>query len=495
MAGSNWKSVPGFDRESEKYVTLDLDAWIKQNGIREEGERQGKLDQPPSDADGLDETESNILAWVNHRADTCRTDVTNHLVDLARDLATNDIDENLAPKAKYIAAQAGRATLEIDDVFSRHRAQLARSRISVMRAVRDMREFRDRAKLGNRDPDYEQRRSALWVILGCFIIEVALNASLLMEVNAFGLVGAAFQMALISAVNIFIFGFAMGELLRRTHHVSPGRKAVAALAMVLLVPLVVVFNLAVGHFRDSMEAILTDPTADVFAVGTDALVRFANSPFGLDSFQSAMLAFVGFLFYCVASWKWLGRDDVYPEYGSRHRRFTTVLDEYDTVCTKARKDLTDTYGRLQSHLDDEYHQMRLISPKAFEVRARAKNIVTDFTTHLNQYNHHVNFLMAAYRTANRNVRTEPWPPHFDTSERIDEALLKPPSFAPPPEADLTQVFDSLDAATSTLQRKYEEASQGIPTLDKLLHPEEAERSITPPPTNGVLEHGGSRRSG
>ena len=492
MAVSNWTSVPGFDRQTEKYITLDLNAWIKQNGIKEQGERQGKLNQPPPDTVGLDETESNIVAWVNHRAGTCRTDVSHHLVDLARDLATADIDENLDPKAERIATQAAGAALEIEDVFDGHHDRIARSRNSVQRAVADMHDFRLRAKLANRDPDYEHRRSALWVIVACFVIEVALNASLLMEVNAFGLVGAAFQMALISAINIFIFGFAMGELVRQAHHVSPGRKIAATLAMVTLIALAVVFNLAVGHFRDSMEAILTDPTADVFAVGADALVRFATGPIGLDSFQSAMLAFVGFLFFCVASWKWLGRDDVYPQYGSRHRRFTRVLDEYDALCTQARTELKRTYDRLQSRLEDDHHQMSLISPKAFEVRARAKNIVTDYATHLNQYNHHLDFLMAAYRTANRNARTEPCPPHFETTERVDAALLEPPSFAPPPEADLTRVFASLDAATSALQRKYEEARRGIPTIDELLHPEVAEPSAMNAPAKGVLERDGRR---
>jgi len=374
---NDWASIPGFDREKEQYVTLDLNNWVVQNGIKDEGERQGTGNQPPQGADSLDETEAKIVAWVNHRAETCRMDATNHLGDLERELATADIDPNLAPKAQEIARQSRQAEMSVDDVLVRHRDRLTRQRDAVKRSTADFDEFRRKANLGNRDPDYEQRKTAVWVIIGCFVVEVALNASLLMEVNAFGLVGAAFQMALISAINIFVLGFAMGELLRQAHHVSIGRRMVAWPAMALLVALALMFNLAVGHFRDSMEAVLTDPAADVFTIGADALDRFAANPPDLESFQSAMLALVGFLFFCVASWKWLRRDDSYPQYGRRYRRRESVLDAYSEVCGAARRELKDTYDRLKSALDDEYHQLTMICPKAFEVYARARKIIDD----------------------------------------------------------------------------------------------------------------------
>ena len=491
MAGKNWDDVPGFDRKREQYVRLDLNAWIAQNRIEEEGERQGKLNQPPGDANDLDATESNIVAWVNSRARACRTDVTNHLADLERDLATADIDENLEAHAQHIATEARDAALAIANVARTHRNQLAQSRSLVERAAADMREFRIRARLGNRLPDYEHRSSALWVIISCFAVEVALNAGLLMEVNAFGLVGAALQMAIISAVNIFVFGLAMGGLVRQLHDVALGRKAAAVLAIGLLIPLALVFNLAVGHFRDSMEAILTDPAADVFAVGTDALGQFAANPIGLDSFQSWMLAFVGFLFFCVASWKWLDRDDVYPGYGARDRRFQAVQERFKADSEKAHTALRNTYDQAKSQLDDQYHQVLSIAPKTVDVQARARKIVADYRTHLDQYNLDVAFLLAAYRTANRNVRTEPCPAHFDARQQVHAAILETPSFEPPTGKDLSRVFDSLDGATSTLQAKYDEAIASIPTLDELL-----QRGAEPSaPAIAVPDPAGGGRSG
>ena len=259
------------------------------------------------------------------------------------------------------------------------------------------------------------------------------------------------------------------ELLRQAHHVSLGRRAFAWPAIGSLVVVAVLFNLAIGHFRDSMEAVLTDPAADVFMIGADALDRFAASALGLDSFQSALLAFVGFLFFCIASWKWLHRDDTYPQYGRRHRQLEMVLDGYSQWRAGVRNELADTYRRHQSALDDEYHQLTMICPKVFEVRARAKRIVDDYTLHLSQYDHHLEFLLATYPTANLSARTEPGPAHFDALEHVDKDLLQPPSFAPPPESDLTYVFESVEQATSELQRKYAEAMRRFPTLEELRH--------------------------
>ncbi len=481
---SDWAYIPGFDREKEQYVKLDLGTWIKRNAIKDEGARQGKGNQPPRHADNLDETEAKILDWVNDRAKTCRNDVTNHLGDLERELATTDIDPNLEPKAKNIASRAKAAVLEIDEVVDRHRDHLPRQTEAVLQAKSDYDEFRRDAELRNRPADYGQRGSAIWVIVGCFVVEVVLNASLLMEVNAFGLVGAAFQMALISAVNIFVFGFAMGELLRQAHHVSLGRRALAWPAMGLLLAFAALFNLAIGHFRDSMEAILTDPAADVFMIGADTLDRFVDSPWGLDSFQSALLAFVGLLFFCVASWKWLHRDDVYPGYGRRHRFLEEVQDEYSGWRKDVCDQLKHKYKQHQSTLDDEYHQLQMICPKAFEVRARAKKIVDDYPIHLSQYDHHLEFLLAAYRTANLSARTEPAPPHFDAKEHVDKEILEPPAFAPPPESDLTRVFESVDVASSELQGKYAEALRRFPPLDDLLPRAGAARPFEPNEATG-----------
>ena len=37
----DWTEVPGWDSVRKKYVELDCESWIKENKIRETGERNG----------------------------------------------------------------------------------------------------------------------------------------------------------------------------------------------------------------------------------------------------------------------------------------------------------------------------------------------------------------------------------------------------------------------------------------------------------------------
>ena len=467
---TDWGDIPGFDPVKGQYVKLDLPAWLKKNDIEGEGVRQGKANQPPHDSATLDATEEKIVDWVNTRASVCREDVTNHLADLARDLADEHIGPNVAAVAGNTATVANNAVAAIDQIEAYHRNVLAPLEKEVREAALDFAAFRRQANL-TRLPHYENRRKALWYILSFFIVEVVLNAGLLMDVNPFGLLGSSLQMGLISAVNVVVFGALTGGLLRQTHLVSLFRKSTAWLGIGLLGALVITFNLAVGHYRDSMQAVLSDPSADVLAVGADTLVRLTAAPVSLDSFQSAFLSLVGFLLFGIASWKWFQRDDPYPDYGRRDREQKAVQGRYSDAAQSARSELTRVFKEHESKFNDHYNQVVMIAPKFFAACTRAQTIVDNFAVHLSGYDHDLAFLLQAYRTANRNARTEEPPPHFSANPRVDATILTKLSFEPPPESNLTPVFTSLYEAKTGLHQRRDKAMGGIRPLDELMNAE------------------------
>lgn len=208
-------------------------------------------------------------------------------------------------------------------------------------------------------------------------------------------------------------------------------------------------------------------------MGADALNRLATSPLGMGSFQSAFLALVGFLLFGVASWKWLQRDDPYPDYGRRDRQAKAVEKRYVDASTKARKALTEVFDRHMAKFDDDYHQTVAKAPKWFEVSTRAQTVIDNYGIHLAQYDHDMDYLLQAYRTANRNARAEPAPQYFTVEKHVDEDVVAPPSFEPPPESDLTPLFDSLHRAKTSLQKRREEAMNSIRPLEDLQRVEAA----------------------
>ena len=463
----DWNNEPGFDRTREQYIQLDLNAWLKKHGIVDEGRKQGAANQPAPDDDMLDGTEAGIFDWVNRRAIVCRGNVGNHLADLVRELADMEDDQQLVTMRQRVGQMEQDARLAIERKVGEGRNALTTVEEAVREDNEEFRAFRRDNGL-SRQPDYSHRRSALPFIIVCFVIEVVLNASLLMEVNTFGLIGSTAQMGLISAVNVLICGLAMGSLLRRSGLRSLLPKLAAWIGILALLPLVVAFNLAVGHFRDSMQAVVNDPGANLMVLGNDVLTRFAEGPAALDSFQSYLLALLGFLFFCVASWKWLQRDDPYPDYGRRHRQLEGRRKEYLNRYDAVQEDLREVFAEHESKLEDVREQLEIKLSKWREICVRGRNLVAEFSVHMGQYPHDLEFLLSAYRTANQGARSQPPPRHFATIPQIEPTILNDaPAFEPPAETNLTEVMASVHHAIGQVQKVYQEAARRYRTLEEL----------------------------
>ena len=463
----DWDNEPGFDRKKEQFIQLDHGAWLKKHGIEDEGCRQGAANQPPSDADELDATEAKILAWVNRRALVCRGNVSGHLSDLERDLTDMEDSQGLVDLAQQAVRLETEGELALEREVANGRNELVSAQNAVREDNEDFGRFREQASL-TRQADYDHRAGALPVILVCFVVEVILNATLLMEVNVFGLVGSSIQMALISFVNIGAAGVAMGALLRQRNHVARVRGMIAWVCMAILLTATVAFNLMIGHFRDSMQAVVDDPTADVLSLGNDVLERFVDGPLALDSFQSFLLALLGFVFFCIASWKWFQRDDAYPEYGRRHRQLEARKRDYVDRYDRSQAKLKKVYDESVSKLEDISEKLKIKLSKWSDICIRGQHLVDVYTVNLGQYAHDLDFLIQAYRGANKTARSEPSPPHFKRHEQIDADILdKPPAFNPPAETNLSGVMEQVHRAVEQLQSVYREDARKYPTLDEL----------------------------
>ena len=464
----DWNNEPGFDRTTEKYLPLDVTAWLKKHGIEKEGRKQGANNQPAPDSEDLDATETNIRAWIHRRARICRDNVGGHLSDLERDLAVMDNDQQLVTLGQRVGQMEQDARLALERRLGEGRNTLVTLEQAIREDSDDFRSFRHSQGL-TRQADYSHRNGALPFIVICCFIEVGLNAALLMEVNAFGLIGSLAQMSLISAVNVLICGLAMGGLLRQSNLRAVPRRAAAWLGILVLLAFVGAFNLAVGHFRDSMQAVINNPSADIAALGNDVLVRFAASPLGLESFQSYLLALLGFLFFCVASWKWLQRDDVYPDYGRRHRQLEKRKNDYAARYKTAQEDLGQTFAEHESHLEDVREQLEIKLSTWRDICVRGRHLVTQFPMQMGQYANDLEFLMSAYRTANRTARTAPPPRHFGAKPEVEAGILEAaPAFSPPPESNLTEVMQSVHDAIKNVQDAYRDSARRYPTLDDLM---------------------------
>ena len=462
-----WDDIPGFDVGRQEYVRLDIDAWLREHRVREEGRERGERNFPPSDAGEPDDIHYKILSWVNQRGRGCREDVIGLLSDFDQELNKIKDEQELTIMEQKVTEIAEHGSIALNRRVEDDRTELTRLETAVREGTTEYEKFRKNARL-ERLPDYSGRRNAFLIIVIFALIEIGLNASLLMEVNPFGLVGSIMQMGLIMAVNVLSGALVMGYALRCRNLVSGFKRMIAWMTMIVLVAFIGAFNLLVGHFRDSMQAALGNIVANPLAMlEGDALPRMLAEPLGLDSFQSYLLVLLGLIFFGIVSWKGYQSDDPYPGYGRRDRQLNAIKNNYTFKLEGARDGIESLYHDCKSRLDDMRYTIEIKQSTWEDLCDRGTRITAEYPINLRQYQDHLNYLLAAYRTENQQARTDPSPPFFTEQLQIDEELLVPPSFDPPPKMKLERVTHHVHEAISQIQKIYRDALRAYRSLEEI----------------------------
>ena len=99
---------------------------------------------------------------------------------------------------------------------------------------------------------------------------------------------------------------------------------------------------------------------------------------------------------------------------------------------------------------------------------RGNQLVNNFSTMAQQYQRDLDFLLSAYRTANRSTRTDPAPAHFSKPKHIDPEITVPPAFDPPDATSLSGVAGEVDKAIRQLQDVYQRSMRQYRTLEDVL---------------------------
>ncbi len=464
-----------FDTTTEEYFYPDLDPWLSR--AKEQGAQRGRENLPAEDSDQIEDFEQEFKMKLNARAQKGREAMKNHLADLERELGYVESPDDLETR-KHDAIQIRKdaeTKLELKAQEAHSELSTRASKIGESRSA--MKNFRSKANL-TRVAEYTSRRSSTIQIAVFFIIELFLNASLLAGVNPWGLVGSVMFMVLISAVNIYVAALCMGGLARSCNHISTPKKLLAGFGFGIVGILTALFNILVGYFRDDMQAIIGDLSIDVFSLGQNTLARFNENLFSLqllafESFQSGMLALVGFLFFAVASWKWLQRDDLYPGYGKLDRNLGKREKEYIKLHQKHCDELYQSSSENIKKLKDIRHKLEINKAKHEEIIKRGNKIVSESPMRQRILQDHLDTVIQAYRTANIDVRTTPQPPVFKEKLVIDEKIFeKSLEFNPSDAASLTEIMEDVHQCILDVQE----------ALDKYLKQLQPLKSIesTPP---------------
>ncbi len=462
----DWKTVSGWNGATQQYVELDCEQWIRENGIRETGREDGEREFPRSEAVQPDEMHMKILAWVNQRGKTCYGEVSKYL-RLQRHALELGTKEEMAPIQDKVKGWRDEGIDKLTAQAEEDRSILVSKQREAREADKALAAFKSKANL-ERPAEYDEKDTWYWWLVGIVVIETLANAMMLADVHEHGLLGAIVIMLLIGVVNAGILGGFIGEGWRQKNSVKLLPKSLGWAMVALGATGMVLWNLFVGHFRDSMLAVTTMAASGTSSLGElladDTPERFSNNLFGLEGMFSWLLAVIGTGCCIFAATKWLNRDDVYPGYGKVHRAEAEHFGEYQTESVRRRKNLTEIYEEYTERIRDQRQQVENKKGNHRLITDEARDIVRQFPMQLRQYQNDLDFIIAAYRSANEKARTTPNPEFFAESLSIDQEMLNAPEWEDVPPPDHDEDWEGFQQAEEAIRAVYKETLAGYPAL-------------------------------
>ena len=478
MNTGEWTTVPGWDGAKQEYVELDCERWIRENKIREAGRENGEQEFPPSEAVQPDEMYNKILAWINQRGKACHAAVSRYLVQQRHALEL-EAKEGMAPIRHKVEGIRDQGIVALADQGREDRTSLQQKEREAREAWAALETFKATANL-KRVAEYNERDTWYWWLVGIVVIEALANAMMLAGVHEYGLLGAIVIMLLIGVVNAGFLGGVIGEGWRQKNSVDLLPKFAGWIIVALGATGMLLGNLLVGHFRDSMLAVAeqaSEASSLRELLVDDTFERFGSNPFGLEGMLSGLLAVMGAGCCIFAASKWLNRDDVYPGYGAVHRAATEHNEEYGQEISHRQQNLQRIYEEYTERIRDERQQVENKKGNHRQITDEARGIVRQFPMQLRQYQYHLDFIIAAYRAANEKGRTTPSPKFFNKAFAIDQDMLEAPPWHGVRRPDYNEDWEGFQQAEEAIRNAYLDAQAGYPALDDGMESEGAREKL------------------
>lgn len=417
-----FSSKPSLPQDSMSH--LDTMPLAERFRLVERGRERGKNNAPAPNQPGLDLVEAEVVDHCN-RLVSEKKDAYRRSARLTEQRSTPAVSATDADAAVEEACDRMRARVneEQPELKSLHR--------SAQKAVDDLKNFQKEHRL-TRDAHVPRNLTSSWATLAGLLVGETLVNGLFFGANlATGLFGGVTYAALISLVNVGVFGILAAVAIRQIYHRDQARKAGGYMLLLVVGMTAVGWNLAVAHYREALPA--DYPPAVEAGVATqvepgvaecwrgpteadadgEAICLLLSNWFSLEGFQSYMLMLIGLLMFGVAAWEWLRMSDLYPGFGALERRRQQTEQEL----LSERQELLEW---LANELEDAVKQQHavFVDPagawkRAMKAQEDLKQAHEELREFAGEVEEQCRSALETYRSANREApRSEPEPAHW-----------------------------------------------------------------------------------
>ena len=353
----------------------------------------------------------------------------------------------------------------------------------------DLRHFRYEHGLLNRAPVYQDIWHYRFFLLIAFLIELVITVFLLRESGGLlmVLILSIIYCFLNCWVPILVANKLGGRSISYRWKQYPYKKLIGWI--VTIITIIVLgggLNLLMGHYRSAALELttidyqqydlesLTEITEQITSIGFTALDNFLVSPFGINDVWSWLLAIAGYFIFLFGFMEGFVKDDHYPDYGEKARRYKTQREKHDADIFELIEKLKKQQKYGVETIENEKRKLRDNFARDPELRSNIQAFEGQCERACQSLNNDYQELINQYRQINIETRKTPAPHYFQHEPQL--SLMKIPAFEIPSEDTANRknlLIRQLSESTSILHKQFEKLinnikpSQEIITLDPL----------------------------
>lgn len=405
------------DRPSMRFPSLDLDKLKTALKLEERGLERGKRNEPPSETSSLDEVELDVVAAIGSLKDEGH-DVFAKRMDVY-DSRLNQID--LRAMVPTVKNALGSAEADFSAEVQKDTNYVFNGQEELTLAEESYRLFRKRHDLEHRLPaDPSNAVFSFGIVAILFVLETVANASFFSATHPGGWLGAVFEAAGISVINLAL-GLILGlGCLRYVKLKGFGWRLSMGLAIPAFILAAIIWNFFAAHYRDAFQAIPPDAENFMAQASTMALSLLLERRWSLSGFQSYLMVAVGLLVVCIATFKGYTWTDSFPGYATVYGRYRRQTARYLSLIDQLVSDLQKRNADARDEIREVLIDINRSSQEYGTVIAQRTRFVDQYNAYLDGLQRTGDGLLQTYRSANRQARStqapstfnKPWQPRW-----------------------------------------------------------------------------------
>lgn len=401
----------------------------------EHGAADALSNHPPADATLPSQTEFAVIARAGEVCAEIRREAGDRLSGLSADIIANReafAEERYVTRIRVIETSLKAMLAKAGGDLEQH----------VADALKAKREY-DHFNYANRltaDPRPDKWQVTLAFLTVPLAIESLLNGAFFADASDFGLVGGAMTAVIISALNIAL-GFVTGWAPARYCGHARGSHLLWALpAFMMLIVAILLFNLAVGHYR---ELLIADPDA----VSQQVVPRMRADLLAISDLKSIALVLIGCLIAGIAAAKGYAAFGTYPGQSASFRHWRERQNAVEATRRRLDIDLVPELETLRGQIDSFRDECQRELARMHGARAAAERVHDDYLTRVAQLRCAKDAALMQYREANLRVRSDMPPAYF--SQLFSLAELDAPGDLPE-RATLLRLIADVERQLTTM---------------------------------------------